>query len=68
MRGSRPTGSPRTPVKALTGEGGGAVTVQGDTVSLNLAPFIATVKQRLVEGGFGLADKIPEVNASFVPV
>jgi hypothetical protein len=46
-------------VKALTGEG-------GDTVTLNLAPFIETVKQRLVEGGFGLAARIPEVNASFV--
>jgi hypothetical protein len=56
-------------VKALTGqggEGGGAVTVEGDTVNLNLAPFIQTVKQRLVEGGFGLAARIPEVNASFV--
>jgi hypothetical protein len=52
--------------KALTGEGDGAVTVEGDTVNLNLAPFIETVKQRLVEGGFGLAARIPEVNASFV--
>jgi hypothetical protein len=39
-------------VKALTGQGDdGAVTVEGDTVNLNLAPFIATVKERLVEGG-----------------
>jgi hypothetical protein len=53
-------------VKALTGEGGEAVTVQGDTVSVNLAPFIQTVKQRLVASGFGLAARIPEVNASFV--
>ncbi|HEV2917935.1 MAG TPA: hypothetical protein VG673_01640 [Actinomycetota bacterium] len=53
-------------VKALTGQGDGAVTVEGDTISLNLAPFIETVKQRLVEGGFGLAARIPEVNASFV--
>jgi len=53
-------------VKALTGEGGEAITVENDTVSLNLAPFIATVKARLVEGGFGLAARIPEVNASFV--
>jgi hypothetical protein len=53
-------------VKALTGQGGEAVTVEGDTVTLNLAPFIETVKQRLVEGGFGLAARIPEVNASFV--
>jgi hypothetical protein len=53
-------------VKALTGEGGGAVTVENDTVSVNLAAFIETVKARLVEGGFGLAARIPEVNASFV--
>jgi hypothetical protein len=53
-------------VKALTGQGDGAVTVADDTVSVNLAPFIQTVKQRLVEGGFGLAARIPEVNASFV--
>ena len=53
-------------VKALTGKGGGTVTVEGDTVSVNLAPFIETVKQRLVDSGFGLAARIPEVNASFV--
>jgi hypothetical protein len=53
-------------VKALTGQGDGAVTVTNDTVSVNLAPFIETVKARLVEGGFGLAARIPEVNASFV--
>jgi hypothetical protein len=53
-------------VKALTGEGGGAVTVENDTVSLNLSAFIQTVKQRLIESGFSLAARIPEVNASFV--
>jgi hypothetical protein len=53
-------------VKALTGQGGEAVTVEGDMVSLNLAPFIQTVKQRMVASGFGLAARIPQVNASFV--
>ena len=53
-------------VKALTGEGGEAVTVEADTVNLNLAPFIETVKQRLVASGFAPAERIPEVNASFV--
>ena len=53
-------------VKALTGEGGGAVTVEGDTVSLNLAPFIQTVKQQLVAQGFTLAERIPQVDKSFV--
>ena len=35
-------------------------------MSLNLSAFIQTVKQRLVESGFTLAARIPEVNASFV--
>jgi hypothetical protein len=53
-------------VKALTGEGGGAITVENDTVSINLAAFIQTVKQQLVTAGFTLAERIPQVNASFV--
>ena len=53
-------------VKALTGEGGGAVTVANDTVSVNLAPFVETVKQRLVAAGFTVAARIPAVDASFV--
>jgi hypothetical protein len=53
-------------VAALTGEGGGSVTVENDTVSLNMAAFIETVKQRLVESGFSVAARIPTVNASFV--
>jgi hypothetical protein len=53
-------------VKALTGEGGGAVTLAGDTVTLNLAPFIQTVKQQLVAQGFTLAERIPQVDKSFV--
>jgi hypothetical protein len=52
-------------VKALTGQGGGAVTVENDTVSVNLAAFIQTVKQQLTAAGFTLAARIPEVNASF---
>jgi hypothetical protein len=53
-------------VKALTGEGGGTVTVQNDTVTVNMAAFIQVVKARLVEAGFSVAARIPEVNASFV--
>jgi hypothetical protein len=53
-------------VKALTGEGGGSVTVENDTVTLNMAAFIETVKQRLVDAGFSVAARIPQVNASFV--
>jgi hypothetical protein len=53
-------------VTALTGQGDRAVTVEGDTVKLNLAPFIETVKQRLIDSGFGLATRIPQVNATLV--
>ncbi|HXQ55710.1 MAG TPA: hypothetical protein VOA19_07910 [Actinomycetes bacterium] len=53
-------------VKALTGEGGGAITVENDTVSVNLAAFVQTVKAQLVASGFTLAERIPQVNASFV--
>ncbi len=53
-------------VKLLEGNQGGAVTTQGDTVTLNLAPVVAAVKARLVSQGFGLANNIPVVNRSFV--
>jgi hypothetical protein len=53
-------------VTALTGKGGGAVTIHNDTVTVDLGPLIHTVKQQLVASGFGLAAKIPETNASFV--
>jgi hypothetical protein len=53
-------------VKALTGKGGGAVTIQNNTVTLDLGPLIHTVKQQLTAYGFSLAAKIPETNASFV--
>jgi hypothetical protein len=52
-------------VKALTGEGNGSITVANDTVSINLAAFIQTVKQSLVASGFTLAERIPAVEASF---
>lgn len=54
-------------VAALTGQQDGAVEVaEGGTVSVNVAPFIAVVKQRLIDRGFTVAERIPEVQASFV--
>jgi hypothetical protein len=53
-------------LKLLEGNQGGAVSAQGDTVTLNLAPVIAAVKARLVSQGFALADNIPAVHRSFV--
>lgn len=55
-------------VKLLEGNEGGAVSAQGNTVTLNLAPVIDQVKTRLVSEGFTLAERIPTVNRSFVLV
>ncbi|MEW1688731.1 hypothetical protein ACIQOF_09770 [Streptomyces sp. NPDC091265] len=52
-------------VKALTGEGGGAVKLTDDTVTLDLAPVIDRVKQRLVDRGLTVAGKIPEIHTDF---
>jgi hypothetical protein len=35
-------------------------------VRVNLAPFIQTVKTQLVAAGFTLAERVPEVDVSFV--
>jgi hypothetical protein len=54
-------------VAVLTGDtGSSSVDVSGTTVSLNLAALIDAVKAELVDRGFRLAERIPEVNASFV--
>ena len=52
-------------VAVLTGKTGGAIQVEGNTVSVNLAAVIDAVKSRLQDAGFALADKIPAVNAQF---
>jgi hypothetical protein len=52
-------------VAVLTGKTGGAIQVEGNTVSVNLAAVIDAVKARLQDAGFALADKIPAVNAQF---
>jgi hypothetical protein len=52
-------------VAVLTGETGSTVKVSGDTVSVNLAAIIDSVKKRLQDSGFALAARIPTVNAEF---
>jgi len=52
-------------VAALTGETDGAVEVNRGTVSVNLAVLINTVKKQLSDAGFAIADRIPEVSATF---
>ncbi|MFJ4203961.1 hypothetical protein ACIP2Y_30595 [Streptomyces sviceus] len=54
--------------KALTGEGGGAVSLKNDEVAIDVAPIVAQVKQRLVDAGLGVAAKIPDVHTNFVVV
>lgn len=51
-------------VALLTGKES-VVELEGNSVSINLASFIAVVKKRLVDQGFGLAERIPEVDAQF---
>ncbi len=52
-------------VAVLTGEGTETINVRGGTVSVNLATVIEAVKQRLVDAGFGLAARVPAVQAEF---
>ena len=48
-------------VQALSGQGG-SVTVSNGQVTLDLAPFIAIVKQDLVERGFTLVNSFPPIH------
>ncbi|MER5932045.1 hypothetical protein [Streptomyces sp. NPDC002054] len=52
-------------VKALTGSGDGAVEIKNDSVTVDLAPVVEQVKQRLVEEGMTAAGKIPQVHTDF---
>jgi hypothetical protein len=49
-------------VKVLSGEGGGAISTSNGQITLNIGPFIAEVKQDLVDHGFSLASSIPPVS------
>ncbi|MFF5920745.1 hypothetical protein ACFY8C_20735 [Streptomyces flavochromogenes] len=55
-------------VRALTGSGDGAVQINNDTVTVDLAPVIERVKERLVDAGLTVAAKIPEVHTDFTVV
>ncbi|MFF3492600.1 hypothetical protein ACFYWS_14730 [Streptomyces sp. NPDC002795] len=54
--------------KALTGSGDGSVKVEGDTVTLDIGPLVDQVKQRLVDSGLTVAERIPEVHTDFTLV
>jgi hypothetical protein len=49
-------------VKVLSGQGNGAISTSNGQITLNLGPFIAVVKQDLVDHGFSLANNIPAVS------
>ncbi|MFE1266717.1 hypothetical protein [Streptomyces sp. NPDC058758] len=51
--------------RALTGDQDGAVKIETDTVTIDLAPVVDRVKERLVESGLTAAGKIPEVHTDF---
>jgi hypothetical protein len=55
-------------VAALNGEEEGAVVIDRGEVSVNLATLINTVKGQLVDAGLQIAERIPEVEASFAIV
>ncbi len=52
----------------LTGETGGAVDVADGSVTIDLGDVVAAVKQRLVDRGFGPAERIPEVDTELTIV
>ncbi|WP_220040644.1 hypothetical protein [Streptomyces tateyamensis] len=52
--------------KALTGEGGGAVQLTNNDVTVDVAPAVRQVKDQLVSAGFAPAARIPEVHTDFV--
>ena len=49
-------------VKALSGQGNGAVSVSNGQVVIALAPFIAIVKQALVARGFSIVNSLPPIH------
>jgi hypothetical protein len=49
-------------VQVLSGQGNGAVSTSNGQITLNLGPFIAVVKQDLVDHGFSLASNIPPIS------
>lgn len=52
-------------VKALSGRGGGAITVQNGQVTLGLGPFITEAKHRLAARGLTIVNSLPAINPTF---
>ncbi|MQY14398.1 hypothetical protein SRB5_45640 [Streptomyces sp. RB5] len=54
--------------KALTGQGGGLVELSDNAATLDLAPLVERVKERLVAAGLTFAERIPPVHTEFTLV
>ena len=52
-------------VKALSGQGGGAISISNGQVTLDLAPFIDVVKRDLSAKGLTLVNQIPPIHPTF---
>jgi hypothetical protein len=52
-------------VKALSGQGNGAIKITNGSVTLGLGPFIDTVKQDLIAHGLTVVQKLPPINPTF---
>ncbi|MFK0237780.1 hypothetical protein [Streptomyces vinaceus] len=52
--------------KALTGSSDSVVEVKDNQVSIDVAPIVAQVKEKLVDSGLAAASKIPDVHTDFV--
>lgn len=52
-------------VRVLSGQGGGALSVQNDEVVLNLGPLITQAKDQLSARGLTIVNNLPTVNATF---
>ncbi|HEX4258513.1 MAG TPA: hypothetical protein VH089_25725 [Streptosporangiaceae bacterium] len=51
-------------VKALSGQGGGAVTTSNGKVTVDLTPFVNAAKQDLASNGLTLVNKLPPIHPS----
>jgi len=52
-------------VKALSGQGNGAISVSNGQVTIGLGPFINEVKQDLSARGFTVVNSLPAINPTF---
>ena len=52
-------------VAVLTGDTPESIDISDGAVKINIASFVASVKQILIDDGFSFANRIPTINASF---